>query len=134
VRGGVGVDAEVIEAACLAHDLGHPPFGHLGEEALNDLVLAQGDEDGFEGNAQSLRILSKLAVRFTAYDGLDLTRATLAACRKRTGVEHAGIDYGVFNRCPSFRRGVRQTIFLLAFRLLPTHSEFGESSQDCIGV
>jgi dGTPase len=78
----LGVDAEVVEAACLAHDLGHPPFGHLGEETLNDLVLGDGDDDGFEGNAQSLRILSKLAVRFTACDGLDLTRATLAACIK----------------------------------------------------
>jgi dGTPase len=78
----LGVDAEVVEAACLAHDLGHPPFGHLGEETLNELVLLNGDEDGFEGNAQSLRILSKLAVRFTGYDGLDLTRATLAACIK----------------------------------------------------
>ncbi|WP_422366589.1 deoxyguanosinetriphosphate triphosphohydrolase family protein [Pelagibius sp.] len=88
-----GVDAEVVEAACLAHDLGHPPFGHLGEQVLNELVLAEadsereGDEDGFEGNAQSFRILTKLSVRFVArdghpIDGLDLTGASLAACLK----------------------------------------------------
>jgi dGTPase len=78
----VGVDVEVVEAACLAHDLGHPPFGHLGEEVLRDCVITHGDPDGYEGNAQSLRILTKLAVRFEACDGLDLTRATLAACIK----------------------------------------------------
>ena len=78
----LGVDPEVVEAACLAHDLGHPPFGHLGEQTLNKLVCKSGEEDGFEGNAQSLRIISNLAVRFEACPGLDLTRATLAACIK----------------------------------------------------
>jgi dGTPase len=78
----LGVHPEVVEAACLAHDIGHPPFGHAGEHALNRLVTNAGDIDGFEGNAQSFRILTKLAVRFEACDGLDLTRATLAACIK----------------------------------------------------
>ena len=78
----IGLNAEVIEAACLAHDLGHPPFGHIGETALDDLVVANGDPDGFEGNAQTFRILTRLAVRFTDVPGLDLTRATLAACVK----------------------------------------------------
>jgi predicted deoxyguanosinetriphosphate triphosphohydrolase len=78
----VGVDVEVVEAACLAHDLGHPPFGHRGEEVLRDCVTTFGEPEGYEGNAQSLRILTKLAVRFEACDGLDLTRATLAACIK----------------------------------------------------
>lgn len=78
----LGVEPEVVEAACLAHDLGHPPFGHLGERVLNELVTKHGDEDGFEGNAQSLRVLTKLAVRFQSCDGLNLTRATLAACIK----------------------------------------------------
>jgi dGTPase len=73
---------EVVEAACLAHDLGHPPFGHLGEEVLRECVTTYGEAEGYEGNAQSLRILTKLAVRFEACDGLDLTRATLAACIK----------------------------------------------------
>lgn len=77
-----GLDPDVVEAACLAHDLGHPPFGHIGESALNQLVRDGGDKDGFEGNAQSFRILTKLAVRFDDCDGMDLTRATLAASLK----------------------------------------------------
>jgi len=77
-----GLDAEVVEAACLCHDLGHPPFGHIGERALDALVRKHGENDGFEGNAQSFRILTKLAVRFPDFDGMDLTRATLAATLK----------------------------------------------------
>lgn len=76
-----GLDPEVVEAACLAHDLGHPPFGHIGEHTLNDLVHPA-DRDGFEGNAQSFRIVTKLAIRFPDNNGIDLTRATLAACLK----------------------------------------------------
>jgi dGTPase len=76
------VHEEALEAACLAHDLGHPPFGHIGEHVLNELVIDKGDADGFEGNAQSFRILTKLAIRFDECSGLDLTRATLAACLK----------------------------------------------------
>ncbi|MDR6954900.1 dGTPase [Ancylobacter sp. 3268] len=78
----VGLHPEVVEAACLAHDLGHPPFGHVGEHVLNELVEAECDEDGFEGNAQTFRIITKLAVRFEECGGLDLTRATLAATLK----------------------------------------------------
>lgn len=78
----LGVHPEVIEAACLAHDLGHPPFGHVGEHVLNGEVEKAGDSDGFEGNAQTFRIITKLAVRFEDCDGLDLTRATLAATLK----------------------------------------------------
>lgn len=77
-----GMDAEVVEAACLAHDLGHPPFGHIGEKILDKLVVKNGDPDGFEGNAQTFRILTKSAIRFEESPGLDLTRATLAACLK----------------------------------------------------
>lgn len=76
-----GLDPEVVEAACIAHDLGHPPFGHVGEHVLNELV-AKNDDDGFEGNAQSFRIITKLAVRFPDAEGIDMTRATLAACLK----------------------------------------------------
>lgn len=76
----LGLDADVVEAACLAHDLGHPPFGHVAEEALNRCM---GEEaEGFEGNAQSLRIVSQLAFRSQAYMGLNLTRATLRAILK----------------------------------------------------
>lgn len=79
-----GLDPEVVEAACLSHDLGHPPFGHIGEKALNALVEDHGQSGGFEGNAQSFRILTKLAVRLPDEQtpGLDLTRATLNATLK----------------------------------------------------
>lgn len=78
----LGVDTETVEAACLAHDLGHPPFGHAGESELNRLVEEAGDVDGFEGNAQTFRIATALSVRWTEVMGLNLTRATLAACLK----------------------------------------------------
>jgi dGTPase len=87
-----GVDPEVVEAACLAHDLGHPPFGHAAEKELDRIVCdpsccgakkEDGSPDGYEGNAQTFRILTKLAVRFSKDSpGLDLTRATLAATLK----------------------------------------------------
>lgn len=79
-----GVHPEVVEAACLAHDLGHPPFGHAGEQVLDKMVKLSGDPDGYEGNAQTFRIVTKLAVRYGIEKclGLDLTRATLAACLK----------------------------------------------------
>ncbi len=70
---------EVAAAAALAHDLGHPPFGHLGEDALNQRAQAWG---GFEGNAQSFRIVTFLALRSGDYRGLNLTRRTLAAILK----------------------------------------------------
>src|SRR5215469_4649135 len=70
----------VVEAACLAHDLGHPPFGHVAEEKLDELA---GEEvGGFEGNAQSFRIVTRLSQHSTTHRGLDLTRATLAAILK----------------------------------------------------
>ncbi len=76
-----GISLDVIEAACLAHDLGHPPFGHVAEETLDDLLIrggsASGVADGFNGNAQTFRIVTKLAVRDNEQQGLDLTRATL---------------------------------------------------------
>ena len=67
-----------IEATCLAHDLGHPPFGHGGEVALNYHMLGHG---GFEGNGQTLRILSKLG-EYSEKHGLDVTRGTLLGVLK----------------------------------------------------
>ena len=77
-----GVDPDVVEAAALAHDLGHPPFGHTAEEELDACAKKAGLTDGFEGNAQSFRILTRLAIHRIDYYGLNLTRATLNAVLK----------------------------------------------------
>lgn len=73
-------DPDAIEAACLAHDLGHPPFGHIAEEVLHGRAKEH-VKDGFEGNAQSFRIVTRLAVR-NVKPGLDLTRETLESVLK----------------------------------------------------
>lgn len=75
------VDPDVVEAACLAHDIGHPPFGHIAENELDSIATENGLKDGFEGNAQSFRIVTRLAMGSTD-NGLNLTRATLNAVLK----------------------------------------------------
>lgn len=77
-----GIDPDVVEAACIAHDLGHPPFGHVAEQTLDELARSRYLPDGFEGNPQSFRIVTKLAFRSPKVVGLNLTRATLNALLK----------------------------------------------------
>jgi dGTPase len=86
-----GIDPDAAEAAGLAHDLGHPPFGHIAEHELNRLVRLAGVPDGFEGNAQSLRIVCRLSVSdavtiedeaSVSVTGLNLTRSTMAGLVK----------------------------------------------------
>jgi dGTPase len=76
------VDPDVCEAAALAHDIGHPPFGHIAEEELDRLMTQGGAPDGFEGNAQSFRIVTHLATHTSGTPGLNLTRAALQALTK----------------------------------------------------
>lgn len=75
----LGLNEDLAEAIALAHDLGHPPFGHAGEEVLDDCLRAHG---GFEHNAQSLRIVDLLEVRYPTFPGLNLTSEVREGLRK----------------------------------------------------
>ncbi|MEK9671241.1 MAG: deoxyguanosinetriphosphate triphosphohydrolase [Rhodospirillaceae bacterium] len=76
------INEDLGEALALAHDLGHPPFGHAGEDALKDVMKPFG---GFDHNAQSLRVVTKLEARYPDFDGLNLTWETLEGVVKHNG-------------------------------------------------
>jgi dGTPase len=78
----LALDEDLAETVALAHDLGHTPFGHAGEEALNKATLAFG---GFDHNAHALRLVTKLEARYAAFDGLNLTWETLEGLVKHNG-------------------------------------------------
>ncbi|MCA1774361.1 MAG: deoxyguanosinetriphosphate triphosphohydrolase [Loktanella sp.] len=82
VAASLGLNAELTEAVALAHDLGHTPFGHTGEEALDRLMQPYG---GFDHNAQALRIVTNLERHYAEWDGLNLTWETLEGIAKHNG-------------------------------------------------
>ncbi len=90
----LGVNEDLVEAICLAHDLGHPPFGHAGEDTLDTLIK---DKGGYNHNHQSYRVVTQLERRYPDFPGLNLTKETLGGLAKHETeydhlVEIAGLD------------------------------------------
>jgi dGTPase len=78
----LGLNEDLTETLCLAHDLGHPPFGHAGEDALQE---AMADAGGFDHNAQTIRIVTKLETPYVGFDGLNLSWEALEGLAKHNG-------------------------------------------------
>jgi dGTPase len=99
IAGALHLNAELTEAVALAHDLGHPPFGHTGEDALHALMQPYG---GFDHNAQAIKIVTSLERHYALFDGLNLTWETLEGIAKHNGpvtgeLPHALADYNALH-------------------------------------
>ncbi|HCP80928.1 MAG TPA: deoxyguanosinetriphosphate triphosphohydrolase [Octadecabacter sp.] len=92
ISGVLGLNAELTEAVALAHDLGHTPFGHTGEDALGALMQPYG---GFDHNAQAIRIVTSLERHYAEWDGLNLTWETLEGIAKHNGPVDAPVPYAL---------------------------------------
>ncbi|MEM1237512.1 MAG: deoxyguanosinetriphosphate triphosphohydrolase [Pseudomonadota bacterium] len=92
IAGHLGLDTELTEAVALAHDLGHTPFGHTGEDALHALMAPHG---GFDHNAQAIRIVSALERHYAEWDGLNLTWETLEGIAKHNGPVTGDLPYAL---------------------------------------
>jgi len=97
IAGALGLNAELTEAVALAHDLGHTPFGHAGEETLDALMQPYG---GFDHNAQAVRIVTALERHYADFDGLNLTWETLEGLAKHNGPVTGPLPYALaeYNR------------------------------------
>ena len=92
IAGALDLNAELTEAVALAHDLGHTPFGHAGEDTLAALMAPYG---GFDHNAQALRIVTSLERHYAAFDGLNLTWETLEGLAKHNGPVTGALPYAL---------------------------------------
>jgi len=92
ISGALGLNAELTEAVALAHDLGHTPFGHTGEDALDALMQPYG---GFDHNAQAIRIVTALERHYAEWDGLNLTWECLEGIAKHNGPVEAPVPYAL---------------------------------------
>lgn len=92
IAGALGLNSELTEAVALAHDLGHTPFGHTGEDALDEMMQPYG---GFDHNAQALRIVTSLENHYAEFDGLNLTWETLEGIAKHNGPVTGPLPYAL---------------------------------------
>ncbi len=99
IAGTLGLNAELTEAVALAHDLGHTPFGHTGEDALDALMIPFG---GFDHNAQALRIVTRLERHYAEFNGLNLSWETLEGIAKHNGPVTGDLPYGLVEANAAF--------------------------------
>jgi dGTPase len=92
IAGALGLNGELTEAVALAHDLGHTPFGHTGEDALHALMAPYG---GFDHNAQAIKIVTSLERHYAEFDGLNLTWDTLEGIAKHNGPVTGDLPYAL---------------------------------------